>query len=143
MEGTIEYRYEFANGEVKEFSITQTNGLDTGELVKWVSILNDLDRQEYNNEKREHRRHLSLDAYDRDDNLLPSDRDGFEEYQEALLWSVLREELTEKEAIAFDLFHRKAFTVSEIKEILDVNTPRVYALISAARKKLKKIIATI
>lgn len=37
------------------------------------SVVIDLDRQEYNNNQTETRRHCSLEAYDLDGNLLPSD----------------------------------------------------------------------
>ena len=41
----------------------------------WGTVLVDLDRQEYNNDHKETRRHCSLEAYNLDDALLPSDED--------------------------------------------------------------------
>ena len=41
----------------------------------WGSILVDMDRQEYNIDHKETRRHCSLEAYNLDDALLPSDED--------------------------------------------------------------------
>ena len=38
---------------------------------EWGTVLVDLDRQEYNNDHKETRRHCSLDAYNLDDGLLP------------------------------------------------------------------------
>ncbi len=41
----------------------------------WGTVLVDLNRQEYNNDHKETRRHCSLEAYNLDDGLLPSDED--------------------------------------------------------------------
>lgn len=42
---------------------------------QWATVLVDLDRQEYNIDQKETRRHCSLEAYDLDHNLLASDED--------------------------------------------------------------------
>ena len=42
---------------------------------EWGTVLVDLDRQEYNIDHKETRRHCSLEAYNLDDGLLPSDED--------------------------------------------------------------------
>lgn len=42
---------------------------------QWATVLVDLDRQEYNVNQKETRRHCSLEAYNLDDALLPSDMD--------------------------------------------------------------------
>jgi len=41
----------------------------------WGIVLVDLDRREYNNDHKETRRHCSLEAYNQDNTLLPSDAD--------------------------------------------------------------------
>lgn len=40
---------------------------------QWATVLVDLDREEYNDNHRETRRHCSLDALNQDDTLIPSD----------------------------------------------------------------------
>ena len=60
---TFEYRYEFANGDVMEFSISNDNGLSEEGVRKWVPLLRGMDRSERNNNQKERRRHCSLDAY--------------------------------------------------------------------------------
>lgn len=60
----MKIKYEFAN-ETVEVEVSE----------EWGSIIVDLDRQEYNANHRETRRHCSLDALDQDDNLLPSEED--------------------------------------------------------------------
>lgn len=54
-------------------SVTETVEIEVSE--EWGNILIDLDRQEYNNNQTETRRHCSLEALNLDDALLPSDVD--------------------------------------------------------------------
>ena len=63
----MKIKYEFAN-EAVEIEVEE----------KWATIVLDLDREEYNDNHRETRRHCSLDALNLDDALLPSDVDVFE-----------------------------------------------------------------
>ncbi len=60
----MKYQYEFI-GETVEIEVTE----------EWVTVLEDLDRQEYNVNHKETRRHCSLEAYNQDNALLPSDVD--------------------------------------------------------------------
>lgn len=60
----MKIKYEFVTGAV-EVEVTDD----------WGTILVDLDRQEYNNDHKETRRHCSLEAYNLDDALFPSDVD--------------------------------------------------------------------
>ena len=48
----MKVRYEFANGEISEIEVDDNLG----------ELLVDFDRQEYNNDHKETRRHISLDA---------------------------------------------------------------------------------
>ena len=57
-------QYEFAD-ETVEIEVSN----------EWGEILIDLDRQEYNNDHKETRRHASLDAFDLDGTLFASDAD--------------------------------------------------------------------
>lgn len=60
----MKIKYEFAN-ETIEIEVEE----------EWADIVIDLDRQEYNVNHKETRRHCSLEAYNLDDALLPSDED--------------------------------------------------------------------
>ena len=60
----MKIKYEFVTGAV-EVEVTDD----------WGTILVDLDRQEYNINHKETRRHCSLEAYNLDDGLLPSSED--------------------------------------------------------------------
>lgn len=68
----MKIKYEFAN-EAVEIEVEE----------KWATIVLDLDREEYNDNHRETRRHCSLDALNQDDTLLPSDVDVFEAVADA------------------------------------------------------------
>lgn len=68
----MKIKYEFAN-EAIEIEVEE----------KWATIVLDLDREEYNDNHRETRRHCSLDALNLDDTLLPSDVDVFEAVADA------------------------------------------------------------
>lgn len=58
----MKIKYEFAT-ETVEIEVTDD----------WGAIVVDLDRQDYNTDHKESRRHCSLEAYNLDDGLLPSD----------------------------------------------------------------------
>ena len=60
----MKIKYQFA---------TETVTLEVED--QWATVLVDLDRQEYNVNQKETRRHCSLEAYNLDDALLPSDMD--------------------------------------------------------------------
>jgi RNA polymerase sigma-70 factor (ECF subfamily) len=66
----MKYIYATATGN-NEIEIDET----------WNNLLIDMDRQIYNIDQRETRRHLSLNAYNLDDALLPSDTDVQIEYE--------------------------------------------------------------
>lgn len=72
----MKIKYEFAT-ETVEIEVDET----------WGTVLVDLDRQEYNNDHAETRRHCSLDAYGENHMDLASEEDSFT--------ALLRRETTE------------------------------------------------
>ncbi len=58
----MKIKYEFVN-ETIEIEVDEA----------WASVMLDLDRQEYNVNHKETRRHCSLDALNLDETLIPSD----------------------------------------------------------------------
>ena len=60
----MKIKYEFAN---------ETVTIEVED--QWATVLVELDREEYNDNHRETRRHCSLDALNLDDTYLPSDVD--------------------------------------------------------------------
>lgn len=61
----MKVRYEFANGEISEIEVDDSLG----------ELLLDFDRQEYNNDHKETRRHVSLDGMDYEGELFLSPAD--------------------------------------------------------------------
>lgn len=61
----MKIRYEFVNGEVSEIEVDEGLG----------ELLVDFDRQQYNNDHRETRRHVSLDGMDYEGELFTSAED--------------------------------------------------------------------
>ena len=51
-------------------SVTESIEIEVEE--EWAAVVRDLDREEYNNDHRETRRHCSLDALNLDDAYIPS-----------------------------------------------------------------------
>ena len=61
----MKIRYEFVNGEVSEIEVDEGLG----------ELLVDFDRQQYNNDHKETRRHVSLDGMDYEGELFASAED--------------------------------------------------------------------
>lgn len=141
MKEKIEYRYEFANGDVMELRISRNGSAGddkSGITAEWLEMLLDLDRREYNNEHAETRRHVSLNALDRDDNQIPLEKDVFENFYEEEMWKEMCKELTEREKIIGDLYFRQGYKQNELMKIFGVNKARMSSIIRNIRKKLKK-----
>lgn len=65
----MKIRYEFVNGEVTEIEVEDAMG----------EILLDFDRQEYNSDHRETRRHVSLDGMEYEGEMFRAGEDTLEE----------------------------------------------------------------
>lgn len=65
----MKVRYEFVNGEISEIEVDKSLG----------ELLVDFDRQEYNNDHKETRRHASLDGMDFEGGLFASAADTADE----------------------------------------------------------------
>lgn len=74
----MKIKYTFANGDVTEVEVSEEIG----------AVVLDLDRQEYNANHRETRRHCSLEAFDLDGNLIPS--------KENVEWDFIKKEESTK-----------------------------------------------
>lgn len=141
MKEKIEYRYEFANGDVVELRISKSGSEGDekyGITSEWLELLLDLDRREYNNNQTETRRHVSLNALDQDDNQIPNEKDLFEEFYEEETWKEMCKVLTEREKLVGDLFFRQGYKQKELAKIFEVNEARMSQIIRKIRKKLEK-----
>ena len=109
----------------------------------WGSILVDLDRQEYNNEHKETRRHCSLDAFNLDNALFPSDVDVLRdilkaEDDERLCRAITKLEPRQKKLIRQVFFERRGYTDIARTEGRDESAIRHAT--TRALKKLKKLL---
>ena len=141
MKEKIEYRYEFANGDVVELKISRSgddNDNGSGITSEWLELLLELDRREYNNNQNETRRHCSLNALDQDDNQIPTEKDTFDEFYEEETWREMCKVLTERERLVGDLFFRQGYKQKELAKIFEVNEARMSQIIRKIRKKLEK-----
>lgn len=139
MDKKIEYRYEYANGDA--VVLTAEGGVaDRSSQIseEWIRILQELDRQEYNNTHAETRRHCSLNALDPDEYYLTSGKDGFDDLEAGFLWEEMKELLTETEIeVAWRVFI-EGYSVKEAMAMLGLGRSRMYELVGSVRKKLKK-----
>ena len=135
MENTTEYRYTYANGDVAVLTL----GTGDGQISeKWMQILKELDRREYNNTHAETRRHCSLEALDPDEYYLPAAKDGFDECAGRELWDEIKEELTLKEAEIAEKIFIEGYSVKEVMALQRLGSSRMYEIVENIRKKIKK-----
>ena len=123
------YQYEFANGDVVSMPL----------LEEWTALLQELDRQEENNNQMERRRHCSLEWYNQYDNRLPQSHDAFEAVEEQDTWEQMCGYLTRQEALIGDLYFRKGFLQQDIADCLDLSQGRVAQTIQGIRKIFQQI----
>lgn len=141
MKGKIEYRYEFANGDVVELKISRNGAAGeekNGITSEWLEMLLDLDRREYNNNQTETRRHVSLNAIDKDDNQFPTKKDMLDDFYEENIWNEMCKKLTERERIVGDLYFRQGYKQKEIADIFELDYTRISQILRKIRKKLQK-----
>ena len=128
----MKIKYEFVTGAV-EVEVTDD----------WGTILVDLDRQEYNINHKETRRHCSLDAFNLDDALFPSDVDVLRdilkaEDAERLHRAIAKLEPRQQKLIRQVFFEGCGYTDIARTEGLDESTVRHAT--TRALKKLKKFL---
>lgn len=135
MENKKEYRYTYANGE----AVVLTTGNGDGQISEeWIRILEDLDRQEYNNMHKETRRHCSLNAFDPDEYYLASGKDEFDDFEAGILWEEMKGLLTETEIEIAGRIFIEGYSVKEAMAMMGLGKSRMYELVGSIRKKLKK-----
>lgn len=125
---TDEYQYEFANGDVSVLHIPDD----------WCALLRELDRQEANNNQTEHRRHCSLEEYNRYDSQFPLPHDAYEQIEERDTWEDMRKHLTEQEALVGDLYFRKGYLQQDLACCLCLSQSRIAQIIIGIQEKLQR-----
>lgn len=129
----MKIKYEFAN---------ETVTIEVED--QWATVLVDLDREEYNDNHRETRRHCSLDALNLDDTYLPSDvdveADVFRKADRTRLYEVIGELQPQQK----DLVMRVHFGGEKLADIARAEgvsrmalTNRMKKIYAALEKKLR------
>ena len=129
----MKVKYEFVTGTV-EVEVTDD----------WGTLLVDLDRQEYNINHKETRRHCSLDAYNQDDALLPSDEDVVRDILAAednqRLFEAIAHLDAEQQELVRAIFFKK-MSVSEYAKRHGITQPAASQRKKAVLKKLKEFLS--
>ena len=129
--------------KIKYIFATETTEIEVDE--EWATILIDLDRKEYNNNRKERRRHFSLDGYMYETEDFAIDDAGLAEllgrnYNEDKLHAAL-EKLSSQQR---DLVHKiyfKGYSVNECAEMFNVDHSAISHRISRIKKRLKKLLS--
>ena len=125
----MKIKYAFAN-ETVEIEVSE----------EWGNILIDLDRQEYNNDHAETRRHVSYDALDFDGDALAVEDPALTTYTEQ---DALREaigQLTPNQQDIIRAYYFEGRTFTEIAQALGVGVSSVTRAAERAKKTLKKFL---
>ena len=130
----MKIKYAFAT-ETVEIEVEDT----------WATVLIDMDRQEYNNDQKESRRHCSLNACDPEGQHISDDFD----IEKALMDSEKRERLHKaigrlepsQQALIYALFFQ-GVGVSDYAKRCGISQPAVTQKKTRAIKSLKKILET-
>lgn len=123
---------------------TNTEAVEIEVDEQWVNVLIDLDRQEYNVNHKETRRHCSLDLYNRDGYEIPSN--NLTVLQEVLLtneienlYKALRK-LNPRQRRLVEQHYLCDVSQTELAEQEGITPQAVHQSIDRALKKLKKIL---
>lgn len=121
--------------------INETIEIDVDE--DWGNTLIELNRQEYNINHKETRRHASLDAYNLDDALLPSEEDIELDFIKKLetedIEKALSQLSTEQQKLIYKVFFNGE-SMSEIARQEKVKPQAIQGRVSRALKNLKNIL---
>lgn len=123
---------------------TQTGQVNVDVDEKWLEILKEMDKEEELNERKETRRHESLDLTMDEHEWLDNNEEPVEETicrletAEALDEAIAT--LTAKQRDAFMAVHFYGFSISEVARIKGLNKSTVARNLSAAEKKLRNFL---
>ena len=125
--------YEFVTGEVSEVEVDERLG----------GMLLDLDRQQYNNDQKETRRHVSLDGMDYEGELFASVEDTEEEAERRedmarLYFAMEALSPSQRELVKKVYFEERTF--ADIAREEGVDKSAISHRLERIHKKLKKIL---
>lgn len=123
---------------------TRTKNVNIDVDERWVKILKEMDKEEELNERKETRRHESLD-------LTMDEHEWLDNHEESIEDTICRLEtaealdeaiatLTAKQRDAFMAVHFYGFSISEVARIKGLNKSTVARNLNAAEKKLRNFL---
>lgn len=128
----MKIRYEFA---------TETVEIEVEE--QWATVIADLDRQDYNVNHKETRRHCSLDAFNLDDSLFPSDSNVegvlLDAEDKKRLYNAIKVLSQEQQSIIKSIYFN-GVSISTYAKKNGVSQPAVTQRLQTIKKKMKKLL---
>lgn len=125
-------------------SVTGTITIDVGE--EWVAILEDMDRQDANNDKKERRRHFHLDACEYEGADFAAEDPAFERFLESdeakQLITPALSKLTPKQQELIRALYFEELSAREFADRKGCARSSVSEAHAAALKKIKKFLKT-
>lgn len=129
----MKIQYVFAD-ETVEIDVTE----------EWASVLVELDRQEFNNNHAEKRRHCSLNALNADGNLIPADVDIFQdilEREDTLELHDAIQQLTPTQREIINALYFEGVTATAYSKQKGISHPAITHLKKRALQNLKNILS--
>lgn len=126
-------KYAFLDGTTTEVEVSEKIG----------TVVLDLDRQEYNANHRETRRHCSLETFDLDGNLLPSkddvEMDFIKSEENGRLYAAISQ-LNPRQQKLINSLYFEGRKVTDLAKEEGVHWTAITHAVERALKKLKKIL---
>ena len=139
MSRKLEYTYEFVDGN----SVTLTargDCADERKLIseKWLELLEEMDHEEQLNNRRETRRHCSLERRDPNGKYLVA-RKGEDELERVLTWTAISQVVPKNERFVAEKAFIEGYTPKEIAAMTGVTERRIQQIRTQVRKKIRNI----
>lgn len=124
----MKIRYQFVNGDVSEIEVDDALG----------EVLLDLDRQEYNNNRKESRRHYSLESRIYEGEDYGSEDENLSRFADLESIRSAMRELTPRQHLCVYAYFFEGKKYTEIARELGIHESTVRESVRSALKKLEK-----
>ena len=140
MSRELEYTYKFVDGS----SVTLTargNCADERKLIseKWLELLEEMDHEEQLNNRREKRRHCSLERRDPNGKYLVAQQGGENELERVLTWTAICQVLSKNERFVAEKAFIEGYSSKEIAAMTGVTKRRIQQIREQIREKIRNI----
>ena len=140
MSRKLEYTYEFVDGN----SVTLTakgDCADEKRLIseKWLELLEEMDHEEQLNNRREKRRHCSLERRDPNGKYLVAQQGGENELERVLTWTAICQVLSKNERFVAKKAFIEGYSSKEIAAMTGVTKRRIQQIREQIREKIRNI----